>query len=665
MNRRANVLRVAAVVVVLGAGVVCLLGWDRSAVVAFPRKLLPEWPSSDSLNFAGVGSDFGSVISADPSDGFRKWMANAGINVDDVNWRDLNLKVLVRIIASIYDVLPYFIRKKYMADFAEVSGGANDIGLDANRELTTFEKLVKSMLNFESSNTLLPSSRGNDARASRSEGVSAPSVDYFRFLPHFVGRIVPGQATVSWSSRCWNKVTGKARKVTDGWEVEVSVSSAKAFICSDVFPIVTASHVNFAIMPTPVGGTKRYSFKFKDLTESEVWDVETLGFRVFTFPTTLLDTVTSVLETAFLFVPLLSQGVCPLAEARNLDFLKRYAGINMEKRAQPSAQIVNETDISSGDFLGIIRLDGLDPILAFGMGSHTGHTAIAMWEDGQLYIAESTASGNYWPTNGIQRTPFRQWIAQAQEAGFNVVHAPLAPKYRGLFNADSANAFFHANDGLDYGYQALFWGWIDTERHNYPCLPPWGGPVNDRVCLEWEHLEILAPLIVRIIPSVQKEFVPAWNLHVTGSAASGLSLTEIYRAATEKGLPLTGIPAVPESDSDRFSIECNNGTVVDGMAMVCDVFVCMMWKAGGLFNEIGNSFSCVEQTNIDVYALNILAPPEKRPAACVEADPFNPLCQLIGKHQLTLPKLGTRKMYEHMQETCPTLPPLYERPEDC
>lgn len=43
--------------------------------------------------------------------------------------------------------------------------------------------------------------------------------------------------------------------------------------------------------------------------------------------------------------------------------------------------VLNESDIHSGDFLGVIRMDGLDPMLAFGMGSHTGHTAVALWEE--------------------------------------------------------------------------------------------------------------------------------------------------------------------------------------------------------------------------------------------------------------------------------------------
>lgn len=39
----------------------------------------------------------------------------------------------------------------------------------------------------------------------------------------------------------------------------------------------------------------------------------------------------------------------------------------------PPAEMVH-----SGDFFGVIRLDGLDPMLAWGMGSTTGHTTVAM-----------------------------------------------------------------------------------------------------------------------------------------------------------------------------------------------------------------------------------------------------------------------------------------------
>lgn len=62
------------------------------------------------------------------------------------------------------------------------------------------------------------------------------------------------------------------------------------------------------------------------------------------------------------------------------------------KRTPPKDEFVlNESDIHSGDFFGVIRLDGLDSMLAFGMGSHTGHTTVALWEE--TWLAKRWQSG--------------------------------------------------------------------------------------------------------------------------------------------------------------------------------------------------------------------------------------------------------------------------------
>lgn len=36
-----------------------------------------------------------------------------------------------------------------------------------------------------------------------------------------------------------------------------------------------------------------------------------------------------------------------------------------------------------------MRLDGLDPIIMYGSGSHAGHSTMALRFDGDLYIVES------------------------------------------------------------------------------------------------------------------------------------------------------------------------------------------------------------------------------------------------------------------------------------
>ena len=49
---------------------------------------------------------------------------------------------------------------------------------------------------------------------------------------------------------------------------------------------------------------------------------------------------------------------------------------------------INTDLIQSGDALVVTRLDGLDQMIGWGVGSHIGHTAIALRDKGELYIVE-------------------------------------------------------------------------------------------------------------------------------------------------------------------------------------------------------------------------------------------------------------------------------------
>jgi len=42
------------------------------------------------------------------------------------------------------------------------------------------------------------------------------------------------------------------------------------------------------------------------------------------------------------------------------------------------------------------RLDGLDPMIAWAMGAATGHVAIALWKENELFLCESNALSAYW-----------------------------------------------------------------------------------------------------------------------------------------------------------------------------------------------------------------------------------------------------------------------------
>jgi hypothetical protein len=83
----------------------------------------------------------------------------------------------------------------------------------------------------------------------------------------------------------------------------------------------------------------------------------------------------------------------------NLAFLNHSMEMILPERTIQEYEY-DEALIGSGDFLSILRLDGLDPIIMYGSGSHAGHSVMALRMDGELYIVESQGAW-YWPQAGL------------------------------------------------------------------------------------------------------------------------------------------------------------------------------------------------------------------------------------------------------------------------
>ena len=59
----------------------------------------------------------------------------------------------------------------------------------------------------------------------------------------------------------------------------------------------------------------------------------------------------------------------------------------MPKRPEGVPEIlpIDKNLVQNGDTFDIMRLDGLDPMIAFAMGAATGHTAIALWKEKEVF----------------------------------------------------------------------------------------------------------------------------------------------------------------------------------------------------------------------------------------------------------------------------------------
>lgn len=189
-------------------------------------------------------------------------------------------------------------------------------------------------------------------------------------------------------------------------------------------------------------------------------------------------------------------------------------------------------------------------------------------------------------------------MKQAQAGDFNVVWAPLSEQSKAKFNATAAAEFFKTVEGFDYGYQNMLWGWIDTDYDNYPCLP---GDYSS-VCLQWELVEPIFGIIDRYVPQISDLM---WNAAFNKRLQTqGLSTAEVFMTAETRGIASRHLPAIVEEDEWMYNTT-RYGEPAEGKAMVCCVFVCNMWRAGGLFEGI--DFNCAEMTDADgEYSKNII-----------------------------------------------------------
>ena len=187
------------------------------------------------------------------------------------------------------------------------------------------------------------------------------------------------------------------------------------------------------------------------------------------------------------------------------------------------------------------------------------------------------------------------------------------------------------------------------------------------MCLEPEHFEMLFTYVQRISYAAARVFVPA--VQQRAGVPFNTTLTQAYYQAALKGIQPTEIYSIPEQTGWLYETTRDSHPVI-GESMVCNDFVCNVWKQGGMFN--GTDVNCAESSVNDNYKLDIYEDPELRPDMCKEVDPENPTCQLLGPYSLrldsqpgVLPRYNYVPISDQMFSHCPSMAPDYLAPHEC
>ena len=468
--------------------------------------------------------------------------------------------------------------------------------------------------------------------------------DYLKWVPSLVGSAKLGEIT-TFSSPCFGANTVTLRQVSENSVVlEHNVSNYSSWSCADTF--FYANTQNYHLTSLFFSGTHRTTFS--GLTDYQMKEIKRSGIKLFRVCDSLINIFPDIFKTVLLFfggfstnpnIPFFGSHTPFWMVDANIEFIKHATGYEWKKRANSTRFDLDPKYIKSGDFIAATRFHGMPQLIQYGSGSHAGHSIAALWIDDELYFVESQG-GWYWPQQGIQRTPYKQWLEWADNADVSVTILPLKPEIREKFNATAAYEWFKTVEGLPYGYHNFLFGWIDTANDSFP-------PVV--------HPEFLPPMLAiveSISPAKSSVFNEAINKRL---GTENLTIPQMAEVIEERGLTFSEVYAIPEQDDWVYS---------DGKSLVCSSFVVAFWKAGGLFGDM--EIQATEFTPRDAYSLTFIDPNPELPPECKYNDPDAQFCQVMGQLKLEFPQLSTVDPYPHMNERCPSRADNnYFRPAGC
>jgi hypothetical protein len=479
----------------------------------------------------------------------------------------------------------------------------------------------------------------------------ASSPDFFWFAPAVKAILKNATDSVTFSNDCFQVNTASFEKLEKD-ETILTISSEKPTgeSCKDsyIIAMTTVLQIRFIYKE----GTSRIILS--NLTDDDLSDINVNGVKIFGFCQGFFTEIRSIFDTAELYlgglgvnkdswIPLFRPSVPDYMVKANVDFIQRFTNYTQNSRGDWGTKVIDidKSEIKSGDFLAISRLDGVDPLVMLGSGSHIGHSAVCFWVDNELYVMESQA-GWYWPRAGIQINKWDDWIEWANNADFMVAILPLKEEVRAKFDVDKAYQWYKSVEGLNYGFHNFVFTWLDTERDNWP---------------NWVDSETLF-FAIGLFDRVARKYADVMfgeglNLRL---GIKGYSVREAILIAATQGISAGNLFAMPEQYGWKYS---------DGMNFVCSCFAMGLYINGGIFGDIQllpNEFGPK-----DVYQLNIFdkSYKDKRPQVCQDADPDLEYCQIMGKYQIVLNNYSTIEPYTHMNEKCPSIAPDYIRPDGC
>jgi hypothetical protein len=532
-----------------------------------------------------------------------------------------------------------------------------------------------------------------------------PDAGAFDWVPLTVANLsAAAPAAVFPGSGCFGSLSASASFSGAGVEVTLTGASPATLLCSDVYTITTSFSIQLPVEVSALAPTQKIAFP-KWAGADEAADVALNGIHVALLPCGIVGSLASILATVNLFVPL-SLNASDMIPINSRFLNERGVWSGPGGRGSPlvpfgTVQDLDPSLIKSGDYLTILRFDGLDPLIAFGTGlGATGHSAVCMWKGAgasrSLYVIESTdGPAIFGPPaffgHGIIQTPWADWVALARVSGYNVAVLPLAPQYAATFDEAAVWSWFEGIEGSPYGarrrratirplpqrpltplsfppfsyplpptgYQNLLFSVLDT-ADPFVSLPL---PIDEGVVIPFLNLadQLLGPAPPANYSTsltVDTLFVHALNKRMGTACATFACVIAAANAnkAAGGGGPTSVLQAaaVPESDEWRYA---------GGVVFVCSGFAAAAYKVG--LPHLA-PFNATEQTPTDNVKWALWDGGFWNAGNCPvglwrPSSSNGTVCQIMGPVRMPLDGFNTIPHYARINEHCGSQWPDYAR----
>lgn len=240
--------------------------------------------------------------------------------------------------------------------------------------------------------------RISKGRIYKCEDSTHDPTDFYQFFPVLVGVMRRDNQRLTYSGQCFETIEFYMEYLPNtenptSVKLHVNTSGKKSLFCKEHLFISTAQKHHLE----DLFWSKKYELNFLNFKKEDFNDIKTDGMVVYMFCHGVADTFVSFFNTMKLFVggmgsdprlPFIGSHVPAYMEKANVKFINETMGWNMKKRKTTNVWLT-EDDIHDGDFIAIIRLDGLDEMIMWGTGGRVGHTCAVLTIDGEKYVVES------------------------------------------------------------------------------------------------------------------------------------------------------------------------------------------------------------------------------------------------------------------------------------